>query len=104
MSLPVLTPEQRAESLKKAAEMRKARADLKARLKAGTVKVEEVLERADSDAVVGKMRVLHLIESLPGRGRQGAISLMGRLDISEAKRVKGLGRVQLARLRTELVA
>ena len=36
MALPQLTPEQRAEALKKAAEARKARAELREKLKRGT--------------------------------------------------------------------
>ncbi|WAL49558.1 MULTISPECIES: integration host factor, actinobacterial type [Rhodococcus] len=91
MTLPALTAEQRAASLEKAAQVRKDRAALKAKIKANEIGLKEVLDRADTDDLVGKMRVIHLIESLPGRGRQGALTLMEKLQIAENKKVRGLG-------------
>ena len=41
MPLPTLTPEQRAAALQKAAEVRKARAELKEQLKAGKISLTE---------------------------------------------------------------
>ena len=46
---PVLTPEQREQALAKAAEARRARAELKERLKMGSLTLPELLERADGD-------------------------------------------------------
>ncbi|WP_137726395.1 integration host factor, actinobacterial type [Prescottella subtropica] len=104
MALPVLTPEQRAESLAKASRLRKERADLKAQIKAGGITITDVFERAETDDVVGKMRVIHLIESMPGRGRQGAITLMEKLQIADNKKVRGLGHRQRELLLTELTS
>ena len=91
MTLPALTAEQRAASLEKAAQVRKDRAALKAKIKANEIGLKEVLDRADTDDLVGKMRVIHLIESLPGRGRQGALTLMEKLQIADNTKVRGLG-------------
>lgn len=93
MALPNLTPEQRAEALKKAAQSRKDRAELRDQIKSGEKTVAQVLDSAD-DPVVGRMKVSMLIESLPGFGKAKAHKLMEELDISESRRIKGLGKRQ----------
>ncbi len=95
---PALSPEQRAAALQKAAEVRTARAELKEKLKMGTVSLAEVLARADTDEVVGKLKVLALLESLPKLGKVKARRLMEELEISETRRVQGLGEQQRKRL------
>jgi hypothetical protein len=97
---PPLTDEQRREALKKAAEARRARAELKEQLKSGRATLRELLERTD-DGVVGKMKVSTVLESLPGVGRVRARKLMERLDISESRRMRGLGAKQKEALLTE---
>ena len=47
MPLPSLSPEQRAAALEKAAEIRKARAELKDQLKSGKTTLAAVLDRAE---------------------------------------------------------
>jgi outer membrane protein TolC len=93
MPLPTLTPEQRREALAKAAEARRARADLKAQLKAEKMTLRDVLNRQD-DEVIGKMKVSSVLESLPGVGKVRARKIMERLDISASRRVRGLGAKQ----------
>jgi hypothetical protein len=63
---PQLTPEQRTAALAKAAEARTARAELKNKLKLGTLSLREAL--ASTDATVGKLKVVSLLESRPGGG------------------------------------
>jgi ERCC4-type nuclease len=99
---PQLSPEQRTAALKKAAEARAARAELKERLKLGTMTIRQVLERADSDETVGKLKVLALLESLPGVGKVKARRLMEEIGIAESRRVKGLGPQQRASLLAQL--
>src|SRR3546814_17352489 len=65
---PVLTPEQREQALAKAAEARRARAEIKEKLKMGSLTLRELLDQAASDDHVGKMKVLAVIEALPGVG------------------------------------
>ena len=60
---PQLTPEQRSAALAKAAEARAARAEIKARLKMGSMSLSEAL--ASDDPNVGKLKVVSLLESLP---------------------------------------
>ncbi|MDR1394350.1 MAG: helix-hairpin-helix domain-containing protein [Bifidobacteriaceae bacterium] len=91
MALPPLTPEQRAQALKKAAEARQARAEVKARLKDGSTSLKEVLERGATDEIIGKIKVGNLLESLPGVGKVKAKAIMTDIGISESRRIKGLG-------------
>ena len=56
MALPDLTPEQRAQALEKATQARRRRAEVKNALKARSMNLSEVLELADSDEAVAKMK------------------------------------------------
>lgn len=101
VALPPLTPEQRAAALEKAAAARKARAELKERLKRNGTSLSDVLAAGDTDDVVGKMRVAAVLESMPGVGKARAAKIMERLDISPTRRVRGLGAKQRSALETE---
>ena len=95
---PQLTPEQRSAALAKAAEARTARAELKEKLKMGSMSLSEALSQADSNDVVGKLKVQAMLESLPGLGKVKARRLMEELEISDTRRVRGLGPQQRASL------
>ena len=101
MALPRLTPEQRRANLDKAAESRRQRAEVKNRLKHSNGSILEVLERGQTDDVIGKMRVVDLLQSMPGLGKVRARQMMERLGISESRRVRGLGSNQIAALQRE---
>jgi hypothetical protein len=88
---PSLSPEQRQAALAKAAAARRQRAELKEKLKMGTLSLKELLAQADKDEVVSKMKVLSVLESLPGLGKVKARRLMDDVGISETRRVQGLG-------------
>jgi len=94
VALPSLTPEQRAAALEKAAAARKARAELKVRLKSSGTSLDEVLAEGDRDEVVGKMKVVAVLEAMPGVGKVRAQRIMERLEISPSRRVRGLGAKQ----------
>lgn len=104
MPLPPLTPEQRAAALEKAALARKQRADLKDRLKKAETTLASVLEQAEEDEVVGKMKVSAVLEALPGVGRVRAQRIRERLGISPTRRLRGLGAKQRAALLEEFGA
>lgn len=97
---PVLTPEQRTAALAKAAEARTARAALKARLKMGSLTLAEAL--ASIDNTVGKLKVVSLLESLPGVGKVKARKIMEDIGIADNRRVQGLGQQQKASLLDQL--
>lgn len=90
---PPLSEEQRRQALEKAAVARRKRAELKDQLKSGRTSLKELLDRT-GDEVVGKMKVSAVLESLPGVGRVRARKLMEKLDISESRRMRGLGAKQ----------
>lgn len=93
---PALTPEQRAAALEKAALARAAMADVKARLKIGSMSLAEAL--ASDDPAVGKLKVVSLLEALPGLGKVKARRLMEEIGIADNRRVQGLGPQQRAAL------
>ena len=93
MALPPLTPEQRASALEKAAAARKARAELKVRLKSSDTTLDDVLADG-ADEVIGKMKVVAVLEAMPGVGKVRAQRIMERLEISPSRRVRGLGAKQ----------
>ncbi|MBG9372593.1 integration host factor, actinobacterial type [Corynebacterium diphtheriae] len=91
MALPKLTDEQRKEALAKAAEARKARAELKEQLKRSDITLKEVLDKASSDEIIGKTKVSALLESLPKVGKVKAKEIMEELEIAQTRRLRGLG-------------
>jgi signal recognition particle GTPase len=101
MSLPPLTPEERAAALEKAARVRRERAEVKDRLKHGQATLPDVLEQSATDDVIGKMKVSALLESMPGVGKVRARQLMERYGIAESRRIRGLGDNQRAGLEHE---
>lgn len=91
---PQLTPEQRQAALAKAAEARKARAEIKEKLKMGSLTLKELMEQGTNDETVGKMKVLAVLEALPGVGKVKARRTMEEIGISETRRIRGLGEQQ----------
>ncbi len=104
MPLPPLSPEQRAAALQKAADARRSRAELKARLKNAGASLADVLASGDTDDVIGKMRVAAVLEAMPGVGKVRAQRIMEKLGISPTRRVRGLGAHQRAALEREFAA
>ncbi len=98
MALPPLTPQQRADALAKAAAARATRAEVKNKLKYAQVKLSDVIESAKTDDALSKLKVVSLLESLPGVGKAKARAVMSEVGISEARRVRGLGPHQKAAL------
>ncbi|WP_080794776.1 integration host factor, actinobacterial type [Corynebacterium pacaense] len=94
MALPQLTDEQRKAALAKAAEARKARAELKENLKRGNTNLKEVLEKAETDEIIGKTKVSALLEALPKVGKVKAKEIMDELGIAQTRRLRGLGERQ----------
>jgi hypothetical protein len=101
VALPQLTPEQRQANLDKAAASRRERAAVKNRLKNSGASLSDVLRQGETNEVIGKMRVVDLLQSMPGVGKVRARQIMERLGISESRRVRGLGINQTAALKQE---
>ena len=88
---PTLTASQRQAALEKAAAARRQRAELKDKLKAGSVSLKDVLDQGERDDTVAKLKVVAVLESLPHVGKVKARRTMTELDISENRRLRGLG-------------
>ena len=101
---PALTDEQRKAALEKAAAARKARAEIKERLKMGSLSLSELFALAANNETVGKIKVLALIESLPGVGKVKARRVMEDIGIADTRRVQGLGAQQRAKLLDEFTS
>ena len=82
MTLPTLTPEQRAEALEKAAAARSQRARIKSELKSGELKLSEFFAASETDDV----------------GTTTADAILTDVHIAESRRVRGLGANQRAAL------
>jgi DNA uptake protein ComE-like DNA-binding protein len=97
---PQLTPEQRTAALAKAAEARTARALVKNQLKLGSLTLAEAL--ASTDSTIGKLKVVSMLESLPGVGKVKARKIMDDIGIADNRRVQGLGQQQKLSLLEQL--
>ena len=98
---PRLTAEQRAAALEAAKIARRTRASIKEQIRSGELKLLQAIELASTNQAVGKMRVIDLIEAIPGVGKVRATALLSRLGISTSRRIQGLGVLQLQNLKRE---
>lgn len=101
MQPPQLSEEMRAEALAKAAEARRVRAEVKELLKMGSMSFSELLARADSDSLVGGLKVASVLASMPGNGKVKAKRMMEAHGIADNRRLRGLGERQRAALLLE---
>jgi transposase len=101
VALPPLTTEQRQAALDKAVAARRERAEVKNRLKHAGGSLSDVLANGQKNDAVGKMKVLDLLQSMPGVGKVRAQRLMERIGIAPTRRVRGLGTKQIAALERE---
>src|SRR5690606_8622610 len=89
--LPDLTPEQRQAALDKAAQARRVRAEVKNRLRHSGATIKDVLAEAEHDEAIAKIKVIDLLQSVPGIGKVTAVEIMERLKIAQSRRLRGLG-------------
>jgi ribosomal protein S13 len=68
----------------------------------GSVTLKELLDQGQNNEVIGKMKVLAVLESLPGLGKVKARRVMDEVGISDTRRVQGLGEQQRRKLLEKL--
>lgn len=107
MALPTLTDEQRAQALEKAAQARHLRAKLKADIASGKVSLTGLLDGdfgpySDTPDIVKKTRALQLLKAMKDVGTVKAEALMNQCNITENRRLGGLGQDQRRRLKQAL--
>lgn len=101
MSIPQLTTEQLQAARAAATQARRVRAELKAKVRSGAYTLSEALEVAQADDVLAHVKVVDLLKSLPRVGEKRAGAVMKKLDIASNRRIRGLGRHQVAGLKAE---
>jgi len=101
VALPTLTPEQRADAAQRATAARRVRADVRAKLKVGELRISDVIALSATDEAVAKLKVASLLEALPGVGKAKAANIMNRHTIAASRRVRGLGQHQRESLTAE---
>lgn len=100
---PKLSPEQRQAALLSAKLARQRRAKLKDDVRSSKINFLDAIEIAKSDHALSKMRIIELLESVPGLGKVRAAALIEKLEISPTRRVQGLGILQLQKLKKEFL-
>ena len=101
MSIPQLTAEQLEAARAAATEARRKRADLKAQVRNGSLSLSQAIDTAATDDVLAHVKVVDLLKSMPRVGEKRAAAVMERLDIASNRRIRGLGRHQVAGLKAE---
>ncbi len=101
MSIPQLTTEQLEAARAAATVARRARADLKSKVRSGELSLGQALDAASGDEVLAHVKVVDLLKALPRVGEKRAALVMERFDIAANRRIRGLGRHQLAGLKAE---
>lgn len=101
MSIPQLTTEQLQAARAAATQARRVRAELKAKVRSGAYTLSEALEVAQADDVLAHVKVVDLLKALPRVGEKRAGAVMEKLDIASNRRIRGLGRHQVAGLKAE---
>ncbi len=87
---PQSTPEQRAAALAKAAEARRVRAEVKELLSTGSLTLEDVFARSETDEFVGGMKINKVLASLPRLGKVKTKRLLEEHGVAENRRVRSL--------------
>lgn len=101
MTIPQLTTEQLEAARAAATQARRARANLKGQVRSGKLSLGEALDLAAADEVLAHVKVVDLLKALPRVGEKRAALVMERFDIAANRRIRGLGRHQLAGLKAE---
>jgi len=71
---------------------------LKQQLRLGSLTFRELLAKAKDDEVAAKIKVLAVLESLPGLGKVKARRVLDEAGVSDTRRVQGLGQHQKEKL------
>lgn len=95
---PTLSEEQRSAATAKAVANRRRRAEVKQSLRDGELSWSGLLELAGADDVVAGLRVDEALACIPGVGPQRIAKFMKAAEIAPTRRLRGLGRLQIATL------
>ncbi len=99
MAIPQLSKEQLESARAAATEARRARAELKTQVKSGQLSLHDALNKAANDDTLSRVKVVDLLRSLPRVGVTRSAEIMEDLNIAANRRIRGLGRHQVERLK-----
>lgn len=74
---------------------------MKVQVRSGALSLSEALDKAGADDVLAHVKVVDLLKSVPRVGEKRAAAVMEKLDIASNRRIRGLGRHQIAGLKAE---
>jgi ribosomal protein S13 len=74
---------------------------LKDKVRSGELSLAKALEKAEKDEVLSHLKVVDLLKAIPRVGERRAAQVMESLSIAPNRRVRGLGRLQVAGLKAE---
>lgn len=98
MTIPQLSSEQLGAAREAATQARRARAELKDKVKSGELSFSTALDKALEDETLSRIKVIDLLRSVPRVGVTRATEIMENLQIAPNRRIRGLGRHQVERL------
>ena len=96
---PKITNEDRIRAGVRAVEARRNRAEIKKKLANGETSYLQAIYSDNPD--IARMKVYELLKSIPKVGEIRARAIMDRVGISANRRVGGLGKIQIMKLRSE---
>ncbi|NLT30060.1 MAG: 30S ribosomal protein S13, partial [Propionibacterium sp.] len=82
-------------------EVRQRRSEVKDAIRARRMSVGEALDLSEVDDVVAHIRVYELLKAVPRVGDKRANEIMERHGIADGRRLRGLGKHQIAGLKAE---
>ena len=98
---PKLSKRFRRKAGKKAVAARQERAKIKSEIASGEINFFELFDNPST--AIARMKMVDLLQSVPGIGQIRAESIMDRAKIAHSRRIGGVGHRQLAHLRQEFL-
>jgi hypothetical protein len=99
MSVPIISDDKKTEALIYARSVRKKRSDIKKGLKSKVMSFNELLDdKNEYHKVFMDMKMMDILMSLPNYGTIRAKKTLEELQISNRKKLKGLGDKQMVRV------
>jgi hypothetical protein len=87
-----------------AEDVRRRRAEVVGDLEAGRMTLGEAFELADGDELVARIKLLSLLQSVPGVGKVGSRRMLASMGIAESTRTGTIGPADRGRLLDALPA
>ena len=102
MPIPTLSADELAAARAKAVVTRRARAELKNKVRSGQLAPVKALTQAIADPQLKLIKVVDFLKAVPRVGEKKAEAIMEKYSIASSRRLGGLGAHQLEGLTKEL--